>query len=1010
MSVGNTHAGAGFTALAALGCALLVSGAAHAASWQHRYGADLHGGAPMLRAAADGGYLTLDTEQLAAGTGQQNIAKGRPLRPEPDLTSPNGGFYCYPNRPLRARVMKVDAAGALLWAYEYQVGGGCTAGRDLASTGDGGAVFVAATPPPADGSLEVPAVVRLDRFGKIVWQVAFSSSRPVYLDAIAVRADGTILVAGAAYGSDKNVIALDDGGRIVSVDSLQGDFDSIEGLVAFNDGYAAALGWVTYPQYEVMLDRVPAVVRVRGGSVLWSVKLPTVPALVNYVVDIPVALLPAPGQGVVVQSTTGRDAMLDGQGSVRWSHYVGNHVSRARLLFGTVDAAGTFWRPFGAPADPSVDSAWALHRVALNGAVSDVVLGSSAAAPLALASSSSGILGVLAADNDGDLNDATAVLAYDAAAPGCLATAAAVDAQPFTDLGTAAEPAAVAIGPGSVTTTPINAIRYCLSVSDALLCGANAVRAAQGEACGGPLLTFELSDEQKVLIRNDGPAAYLSRYQSLLAGDPSIQSPDRHVEVRVRATRDGIPAAGVNVYFRVTDPPDTAPYTIAAHDARADDNDPAGPKGALIVPLPCANAPSGAAPCTPSGADGWARVILTITDHAAGDNYVVEASTDPAFPCAGGCAHSGLITAWKRVYIEADTMFRKGAYVGRTVAAGESEVVINLPRQATGPGIQPFREGQHVLFIHGEPYLHGPSSAGQKLTPSAYAEEADIARTTKADPRPGVGRNAKGEWVLRLAKPLSNGFSRSEYSNVYPFLADAVGVITGSAPGMPADYYVADQSLLAGHLATMQVDVRAAPQAFSAFPFASEFTVREEGLMSLRWFANASRGDTVNDVRSLPNHIHLVGASVAKIEPTCSTQFGDTLVQLGNNRSFVYVGRIEQASVDPNFLGSGCGPAPTYRKSVQMAIQGTVTHEVTHQWRVNHRPGGDVDANGEYTGHCTERLPTGDMCLMHRLYPDTGSPSQVDAGRTAMHYLAHGTNSEYFDVRRVQDPMPQQVH
>jgi hypothetical protein len=907
------------------------------------------------------------------------MEKRQARRPGLDFYNPGQQSTCHNGGPWRTRVMKVDATGTLLWAYQYQVGVGCTVPRDLAATRDGGAVFVAGTPTSPDNGGEVPVVVRLDKFGKIVWQVAFQSSDLVWLTAIAVRSDGTILVAGAGYRADKNVISLDDGGRILSVDRLSGDFDSIEAIVAFDDGYAAALSWETYPQYEIMLDRVPAVVRVGAGNVLWSVKLPTVPSL--WVYDVPVALLPAPGNGVVVQSATGRDAMLDGAGRVLWNHYVGNHVSDAPLGFGTVDDFGTFWRPFIFSLDYSADATRALHRVALNGAVSDVVLGSSEAAPLALARSTNGIIGVLAADADADLNDATSLLAYDAFAPGCLSPSAPSDSLVFTDLGTGEEAAAVGIGSGSVATIPISAVRYCLGATDTLVCGANTARAAAaGEACGGPLLTFEFTDEQKVLISKYGPEDYLSRYQTLLAGDQSIQSPDRHIEVRVRVTRDGIPAAGVNVYFRVTDPPDTAPYTIAAHDAKTDDNDPAGPKGALIVPTPCANAPSGAPPCTTSGSDGWARVILTVTDHAAGDNYLVEGSTDPAFACGSSCPRSGLITAWKRLYVEEQHMFRAGRFVNGEVRGGTSEIPVDDPT--------PF------LNLH----LHDRLELVHAAAPGSGSYFFDIVSFKT------VVQKSDGSWRVVTENPVPRYYGALGDDHltldIQKVARDGIGIVAGGV-------YEPDITYVASLYASMFVDVVPISSAVEEVPYVPEVTTLTALFYSSRWLQHRVAVPTTIG-HPQPNVFHRMGVTQAPYVPDprggpCfGVELGFTMVGTGSELSMILVQRMQDVIagtvIDPachNRMGAEYFAAPLVR------VNGEVTaHETTHLWSHSvHLP--SVDGNG----HCLRERYQHDglECLMHAAYAGGG----LFDGLVALHYESVN-DSEYMWVRREREPVPLQ--
>ncbi len=116
------------------------------------------------------------------------------------------------------------------------------------------------------------------------------------------------------------------------------------------------------------------------------------------------------------------------------------------------------------------------------------------------------------------------------------------------------------------------------------------------------------------------------------------------------------PRPGVTIYFDVEDPPDTAPYI-----ASPPPNDNAGGAGSLSV-----------ASAT-TDVTGHATVVLTVTDQFAGDNYRVRAR----FSSAGAVvAKTGIITAWKRVFVEQDKMFRQpGQYLTADVTAGGTSTI-----------------------------------------------------------------------------------------------------------------------------------------------------------------------------------------------------------------------------------------------------------------------------------------------------------------------------------------------
>jgi hypothetical protein len=117
------------------------------------------------------------------------------------------------------------------------------------------------------------------------------------------------------------------------------------------------------------------------------------------------------------------------------------------------------------------------------------------------------------------------------------------------------------------------------------------------------------------------------------------------------------PRAGVTIFFDVEDPPDTAPYA-----AGSPPGDNVGGVGALSASSAVTNA------------SGQATAVLTVTDRYAGDNYRVRARLAAAGPVA---AKTGVITAWKRLFVERDRMFRApGQYLGADISAGAATLSV----------------------------------------------------------------------------------------------------------------------------------------------------------------------------------------------------------------------------------------------------------------------------------------------------------------------------------------------
>ncbi len=133
------------------------------------------------------------------------------------------------------------------------------------------------------------------------------------------------------------------------------------------------------------------------------------------------------------------------------------------------------------------------------------------------------------------------------------------------------------------------------------------------------------------------------------------------------------PAQGVKIYFKNWDYDDQSPYEPLVGylpDRNWGDNkDEAVGAGSLSIPNEYPDEYTGG---TEGGftyvytnASGIAKVDLQITDHCAGDNYIVTANPGPsnALPKPDWRNATGNLVAWKRVYVENDAMFRVGCYL-----------------------------------------------------------------------------------------------------------------------------------------------------------------------------------------------------------------------------------------------------------------------------------------------------------------------------------------------------------
>lgn len=489
------------------------------------------------------------------------------------------------------------------------------------------------------------------------------------------------------------------------------------------------------------------------------------------------------------------------------------------------------------------------------------------------------------------------------------------------------------------------------------------------------VVEFDMSPPStRVLIGKYGPDSYPS----------ALQTADRRIRVNatVRNTA-GAPAPGKTIHFRLIDPEDAADYVRRAGDARTGDN--AGGPGALN---------GGTTATTVSDSAGQLSVILEVTDHAAGDNYQIEATADSGFDCAKSpCGKSPVYIAWKRVYVEVNKMFRHGAYITRPVAAGDTLIAVSDVRAFPAP---PFR----LRLIHAPSvYGYGPPFRSEVVT----IGKVDGRRFFSfGRPEPGLlhleasGGAIEGSYATAETIP---GRPREKHPE---YLADAVGVVTGDRE---RDYYLAHATLVNPVMndafteyvwltdATAGVDSDLdAPQPRLAYDAAIPF---EESIDTLdkfestwiarKWMQNATRAGV--ERVTAPNHQILFTAT------RNPDNHGFTRVGSGFNDTWLFVGRLRN------------------RTHVTEAL----AHELAHQWRVNRHRYVSSSATGSH-GHCD--WTTGAVQKMYNrslkcpmtasLYGDP-EEAEADDGILAFHYVrvAGTVDSEYLYIRRRLDPVPQ---
>lgn len=431
---------------------------------------------------------------------------------------------------------------------------------------------------------------------------------------------------------------------------------------------------------------------------------------------------------------------------------------------------------------------------------------------------------------------------------------------------------------------------------------------------------------------------------------------------------NGNPVGGKTAYFRVLDPADTAPYAI---NARANDNKDSAAGtlgGGGITPDPTNPRMVSAV----SDASGLVKLILSTTPQYAGDNYRIEASYDPNFVCSGGCPQSGTLTAWKRVYVERDRMFRKGSDLTQDVSPGATEIRVANKRA--------FRRGDVVRIIHA-PRLDGSSPAGQD---TFYYEERRVTST----------RGSFRRGSVFLDRPLSRSYEVDPSALALigsTRLSDAVGVVNTDA-----DLYDAGMDYVQGLFDAAFVEYVSFAENPSTVenkvphvPFHAVLTPSNlYGFLAHKWFEHLASGRAPK-----ANHQHLIGGSHTSDDGL----LGETNIDMNTSVapfSWVFQQAIEDAASGATTSAFAGVDAKVFNKE-------TVAHELVHTFDVN-PPWRTTGAHDSPTNR--PAYDNSGECLMAYL-PTSPTPRERADGKVALHSPAH-PNSEYLRIREQAEPVP----
>lgn len=490
-----------------------------------------------------------------------------------------------------------------------------------------------------------------------------------------------------------------------------------------------------------------------------------------------------------------------------------------------------------------------------------------------------------------------------------------------------------------------------------------------------PAIVFDLSAtsdiKQRSILMHKFRADddYISDAQKAVQ-PTSLWQRDNHVLIRGQALNpDGTPFANQTIYLRPIDPPDPAPYVPAGLSHR-DDNTLGDVHGFIDV-LPYYNV--WLWPITTDRA-GRFSATLAMEPFWAGDNEQVEASAIPLrYPISQdrcgpgiGCYTSGVLTSWRRIYIEYDTMFASGSFLRADVSPGDDHISV----YHAGPFANASRKNPiSVTFIHsgllagGVPYAQTRNVIGVSGGRRRPVLHLDAALTLPFYAALSVTLSAQGQ------QPLPAG--------------DAVGVdLAGVFPlsfGGAKDLFE-----------TMFTDIYILGLSQNDSPFVPSIPQCDSanycGEVASLWLDNSFAGSSRYDVAD--NHVHVVGANDI-------AGGGSAGITLLHDNPLPYPWAPVVLVFDGAVLtGINTPGSPFAGDTFDTAIQQVTAHELVHTF--------DVNQPARLTsGHCTSFGYQGGACLMNT--------NRTAAERNHPYLPLHNTpweTSEYRRVRRRLDPVP----
>jgi hypothetical protein len=267
---------------------------------------------------------------------------------------------------------------------------------------------------------------------------------------------------------------------------------------------------------------------------------------------------------------------------------------------------------------------------------------------------------------------------------------------------------------------------------------------------------------------------------------------------------------------------------------------------------------------------GLATVVLsTASGTASGNKYRVVASVsasvkdDPDANCSAACGRSGVITTYRRLYVESHVMLRQGAFVLNRVEGDASKLVVN--------DVRPFVSAPKPVRVMHAPPLGGGSRAD-------FTREDNVVEGYE---RTGKGKDWSGKIQLRNEITIPVGRDPAYPDDVY--LGDFVGLITFPDHFTPADYFPPpDRRYVTGLFQKAGVEyVPGPPQIMGPDPQYSDHpwlspdndSTKPNGVrlarLLLKWSQNDTRDKSTWAPR--PNHKVVCGAQTTDVPTLART-------------------------------------------------------------------------------------------------------------------------------------------